>query len=175
MRALKTLLLIAMLTFVAACGTSSEGTSDDADSARLWQEGFPTETLEEVNQMPLDEVVKSVHVNEELSANKKADVIISLAYDSAGDFSEEQMKEHTEEVLTHFNSREIVTNQDKEFLLRQAYLGASMDEYFAVTLVGDAVGFDYMQIARDLYRETATPDDDFIQGNIHQIEKALSN
>lgn len=126
-------------------------------------------------EIPLGEAVSAVHNDPDMSANSKADAAISLARDRVTSLSKEEVEDYAEVVITNFQNRSIVTNPDKLFLLQQVYLGAALQYSYEEGSTGNEVGFDYMQIARDLYRDTATPDDDFIQANLRQIEKALSN
>lgn len=162
------------VTLLAFSACSSAIDAEDTDpTTRIMEQVFPGKTELQIAALPMDTLIEKVNSNSEVSPSQKIDILYHVA------------RIHTtqnldpapflNELKYHFSTNAIVENNDPLFLLRQVYVGAYLDIYYPDTRIESEIGFDYYQIARDLYRGNAVVGDDSTNANLEQIRKSIGS
>jgi len=91
--------------------------------------------------------------------------------------TEADVTDQTSYLVEQVRSRAIVDQaDDKQFMHRLAFVARSIDRTLddADGRPEDEFAFDLWQVARDLARETETPDSEFIRANLEQLDDAIA-
>lgn len=162
------------LALLVSSACSSIVDEDDTNpTTRIMEQVFPGKTELQIAALPMDTLIENVNSNTEVSPSQKIDILYRVA------------KIHTtqnldpvpflNELKYNFSTSAIVENNDPLFLLRQVYVGAYLDIYYPDTRIESEIGFDYYQIARDLYRGNAIVGDDSTNANLEQIRESIGS
>ena len=84
--------------------------------------------------------------------------------------------EQGEYLIAEVKSRNLVAQADnKAYLFRAQFIARSIDRHLDDSLAQpiDGFAFDFYQIVRDLARETESPDGNFVQANLQQLDRAI--
>ena len=154
--------------------THQEVESQEAETATEGAEQEPQPTISTEGE------ISAIHAGEG-SLGSKADAAIFLAYkdgkanlDEPEVDAEAEAQPYVDDIIERVLNEEIITNTDKEFLLNQVYAGALVDAVYGEGTTEQTIGFDYMQVARDLYRETTTAEEAFVQSNMKQLHDSIA-
>lgn len=160
---------------VLLVGCSSDSTNTDVPSTQttatisydiVWKEFFPDQNEKDIATKPLEEVLTHIN-NTEVHTTSKIDAVSRLA---TLHVKSHQVDANTEldELVSNVKDSTVVSNTNPLFLLGQQYKGSVVSQSFPSESIQSKIGFDYYQIARDLYRGTSNQDP-FIQSNLQQL------